>query len=83
MTIDAWSFEELWIAVGIGGFLYSFINGAFFIGPLSGRTGKLIVDRGVDDPEVSANIKKLFFFGRIELFILVIVVWAMTMKPTL
>jgi len=83
MTIDAWSFEELWIAIGIAGFLYSFINGAFFIGPLSGRTGKLLEARGADDPEVSANIKKLFFFGRIELFVLVIVVWAMTMKPTL
>ena len=83
MTIDAWSFEELWIAIGIAGFLYSFINGAFFIGPLSGRTGKLLAERGIDDPEVSGNIKKLFFFGRIELFVLVIVVWAMTMKPTL
>ena len=83
MTIDAWSFDELWIALGIGGFLYSFINGAFFIGPLSGRTGKLLVERGADDPEVSSNIKKLFFFGRIELFVLVIVIWAMTMKPTL
>jgi uncharacterized membrane protein len=83
MTIDAWSFEELWIAIGIGGFLYSFINGAFLVGPLSGQTGKLIAEKGADDPKVSANIQRLFVLGRIELAILVIVVWAMTMKPTL
>jgi uncharacterized membrane protein len=83
MTIDAWSFDELWIAIGIGGFLYSFINGAFLVGPLSGRTGKLISEKGADDPEISANIQRIFFLGRIELAVLVIVVWAMTMKPTL
>jgi uncharacterized membrane protein len=82
MTIDAWSFEELWIVIGIGGFLYSFINGAFFVGPLSRRTGQLLSERD-DAPEVSANIQRLFFLGRIELAILVVVVWAMTMKPTL
>jgi uncharacterized membrane protein len=82
MTIDAWSFEELWIVIGIGGFLYSFINGAFFVGPLSRRTGQLLSDRD-DAPEVSANIQRLFVLGRIELAVLVIVVWAMTIKPTL
>jgi uncharacterized membrane protein len=83
MTITDWSFEELWIVIGIGGFLYSFINGAFLVGPLSGRTGKLLSERGADDPEVSANIQRIFVLGRIELAILVIVVWAMTMKPTI
>lgn len=83
MTIDAWSFEELWIIVGIGGFLYSFINGAFLVGPLSGRTGKMLAERGAADAEVTENIRRIFVFGRIELAILVIVVWAMTMKPTL
>ena len=83
MTIDAWSFEDLWIVIGMGGFLYSFINGAFFVGPLSGRTGKLLAEKGAEDPQVLANIQRLFVLGRVELAILVIVVWAMTMKPTL
>lgn len=83
MTITDWSFEELWIVIGIAGFLYSFINGAFLVGPLSGRTGKLLTERSADDPEVSANIQRIFFLGRIELAVLVIVVWAMTVKPTL
>ena len=83
MTIDRWSFDQLWIALGIGGFLYSLINGAFVVGPLSGRTGNLIDERGSEDPEVAGNIRRLLVLARIELGVLVVVVWAMTMKPTL
>ncbi|MGH2750677.1 MAG: DUF2269 family protein [Actinomycetota bacterium] len=83
MTLDRWNFEQLWIIIGLAGFGYSFVNGAFFLGPLSGKTNKLIEERGVEDAEVQGNIRKLFTYGRIELVILIVVVWAMTMKPTL
>ena len=83
MTLDRWAFEDLWIIIGLAGFLYSFINGAVFLGPLSGKTSKLIDERGVEDSEVQGNIRKLFTYGRIELVILIVVVWAMTVKPTL
>jgi hypothetical protein len=46
MTVDLWTFETLWIVIGLAGFLFSFINGAFFVGPLSGKTGKLLAERG-------------------------------------
>jgi uncharacterized membrane protein len=83
MTLDRWSFKDLWIAIGVVGFLYSAITGAAILGPLSGKTGKLIAERGADDPQVAANIKKLFTFGRVEALVMVIVIAAMTMKPTL
>jgi uncharacterized membrane protein len=83
MTLDRWDFEQLWIIIGLAGFLYSFINGAVLLGPLSGKTAKLLEDRGPEDPGVQGNIRKLFTYGRIELVSLIVVVWAMTMKPTL
>jgi uncharacterized membrane protein len=83
MVLDAWSFGDLWILMGLGGFTYSFINGAFFIGPLSGKTGKMIEERGAADAEVQSNLGKLFLMSRIELVILIVVVFAMTVKPTL
>lgn len=83
MTVQAWDFKDLWIAIGVAGFLYSFITGAGIIGPLSGKTGRLIEERGAGDSQVAANIRKLFLFGRIELLVMVVVVAAMTMKPTL
>jgi uncharacterized membrane protein len=83
MTLDRWDFEQLWIIIGIAGFLYSFINGAFFLGPGSGKTGKLMEERGAEDSQVQTNLRRLFTLSRIELVILIVVVWAMTMKPTL
>jgi len=83
MTLDRWDFEQLWVIIGIAGFAYSFINGATLLGPLSGKTAKLIDERGAEDPQVQTNISRLFLYGRIELVILIVVVWAMTMKPTL
>jgi len=83
MTLDRWSFKDLWIAIGVVGFLYSAITGAAILGPLSGRTGKLIAERGPGDPQVAANIKKLFMFGRMETLVMILVIAAMTLKPTL
>ena len=83
MVLDQWDFEQLWIIIGIAGFLYSFINGATLLGPLSGKTAKLIEERGAEDAQVQTNIRRLFLYGRIELVILIVVVWAMTMKPTI
>lgn len=83
MTLDRWSFTDLWVAIGVVGFLYSAITGAAILGPLSGKTGKLIQERGAGDPEVVANIRRLFLFDRLELAVMVIVIAAMTLKPTL
>ena len=83
MVLDAWSFELLWVIIGIGGFLYSLVAGAVLLGPLSGKTGRMIQERGPEDPEVQSNLAKLFNYSRIELVILIIVVFAMTVKPTL
>lgn len=60
MTLDRWDFEQLWIIIGIAGFLYSFINGAFYLGPVSGKTGKLMEERGAEDSQVQTNLRRLF-----------------------
>jgi uncharacterized membrane protein len=83
LVLDQWDFEQLWIIIGMAGFLYSFVNGAFFLGPLSGKTGKMMEERSPEDPEIQGNLARLFTLARIELVILIVVVWAMTMKPTL
>lgn len=83
LTLDRWSFQDLWIAIGVVGFLYAAITGAAVIGPLAARTGKLVEERGPTDSQVIANIRKVFLFGRIELLVMIVVIAAMTMKPTL
>lgn len=63
--------------------LLSFIAGAGYLGPESGRLGKLVDERGPDDPEYQRRISTIFLVSRIELLLLILVVLDMTVKPGL
>ena len=76
-----WGFTSLWILIGLGAYLFSFVSGAFFLGPESGRLGKAMDEKGAADPEVQDRIKRLFTFSRIELAVLILVVLDMAVKP--
>ena len=67
--------------VGLGVFAASFLAGAGFLGPESGRLSKLIADRGPEDPDVERRIRRILLISRIELVLLVIVVADMVVKP--
>lgn len=79
----AWEFSQAWISVGLGVFVLSFFAGALFLGPESGRLGKLISERGADDPEVQRRMSRIFLVSRIELVLLVLVILDMVAKPGL
>ena len=72
---------EAWIVFGLVVWTGSFISGAFYLGPESGRIAKLAEERGEEDPEVLARRKGLLRISRVELFFLVLVVIAMATKP--
>ena len=55
--------------------------GALFLGPESGRIGKLIDERGAADPEVRRRITRILVYSRFELLLLVLVVVDMVIKP--
>ena len=74
-TLDDWVVYGL-IVIGI-----SIVTGAGFLGPESGRLGKLIEERGGEDPEVQRRISRIFLVSRIELVLLVSVVLVMALKP--
>jgi uncharacterized membrane protein len=70
-----------WVLFGIGVFAYSFVTGAGFLGPESGRIGKLIAERGGEDAEVQRRIRRILAWSRFELLLLILVVVDMTLKP--
>lgn len=70
-----------WILFGLGVFAYSFLTGAGFLGPESGRIGKLIVERGAQDAEVQRRIRRILVWSRFELLLLLLVVVDMAIKP--
>lgn len=74
-------FGQAWISIGFLGVLVSFFVGMGFLGPESGRIKALVQDRGPDDPAVRQRVRRIMAVSRIELLVLVVVVWAMVAKP--
>ncbi len=70
-----------WILFALVVFGGSFLLGAAFIGPQSGRIRKLIEAEGPTAPEVQRRIKRIFLVSRIELAFLILVVLDMVVKP--
>ncbi len=70
-----------WVVFGLAVFAGSFVVGAGFLGPESGRLGRLIEDHGAGAPAVAARIRRILAVSRVELVFLAAVVWAMVVKP--
>jgi hypothetical protein len=58
-----------------------FIVGAGFLGPESGRIGKIIEREGLESPEAQWRIARILLISRAELVILLTVVVNMVVKP--
>jgi uncharacterized membrane protein len=81
MVIDRWAFEQFWIIAAIVMFAFSFISGAFYLGPQSGKLKKLYEAEGTNAAEAPVLIRKLFVVSRIELVLMVLIVFDMVLKP--
>jgi len=79
----AYDLGQGWVTFGFVVWLLSFIAGAGFLGPESGRLGKLVEERGPEDPEYQRRLARIFVVSRIELLLLILVVLDMTVKPGL
>jgi uncharacterized membrane protein len=76
-----WSWSQNWIVLGVIAFGLSFVLGAGFIGPESGRIAELIEKQGPDSPAVQARIRRILMISRCELVVLLIVIVNMVVKP--
>lgn len=75
--------SQFWVSFGLAVFIASFIAGAGFLGPESGRLRKLAEARSPGDPEVQQRIRRVFLISRIELVLLIAAVFVMVAKPGL
>jgi uncharacterized membrane protein len=75
------AFGDEWIVIGLVGILFSAVVGSTFLGPESGRIGKLIEAKGPSDPDVARRMKRLFLVSRVELVILLLIVVDMVVRP--
>lgn len=77
-----WSFDQLWIALGLAGWLASFLLGILYFRPESDRLTELIGERGPADAEVAERLHRVKNVDRVQLTILFLVVADMVVKPT-
>jgi uncharacterized membrane protein len=75
-----WSYNHFWIVWAIAAFVVSFLVGALFLGPQSGRVGKLIQAEGPDSPQVATQIGLLVNVARLDLLLLASIVFMMVTK---
>jgi uncharacterized membrane protein len=80
---DAWSFDQLWIVLGLIGYAATFVTGLFFIKPASERiAGEMESQGGRLSPRLRADIRKLIVTARVDYVTFALVVFDMVAKPT-
>ncbi len=77
-----WGYDHLWIQLGLGGLLVSFLTGGLVFGPGWTQVGKLAAAEGAGSPVVAARMRRLQLVGFLDLGLLLGIVFVMTVKPT-
>ncbi len=77
----ALGFTDTWILVGLIGYAATFVTGAFFLGPTSGKLAKDMETEGPSSPAVQAGIRRIFAISRIDQIVLIVVIADMVFKP--
>jgi len=78
-----YDFSDTWITLAFAAFAASFLAGAGFLGPETGRIAKLAADRGARDADVQRRVRRVLVISRVELVILIAVILDMVVKPGL
>lgn len=76
----SWGFGHFWIIAGFVAFVVSFVVGAGFLGPEAGRLGREIEAQGADSPAVKSRIARIVNIARIDLAVLIFIIFLMVTK---
>jgi uncharacterized membrane protein len=74
-----YDFGDDWIVIGLLLYALTFLAGLLFLGPESGRLGKL-VEQG--SPEAGPRMLRLIMLARLDLVVLFLLIYDMTVKPS-
>jgi len=78
VELDFYGFGDDWIVLALLLYATTFFGGLLFLGPESGRIGKL-AEAGL--PEVGHRTLRLIMFARLDLVLLFAIIFVMTVKP--
>jgi uncharacterized membrane protein len=75
-----WDWGEPYVSVGLLVWLVSFLVGVGFLGPTSRKVAELVEREGPASAEAARRMGQVFLYSRIELVLLVVVVFMMVVK---
>jgi uncharacterized membrane protein len=79
----AWTFGQFWILAAIAMFAYSFLSGLLYLGPHAGRLKKLYESEGAASQAAQTLLARILLVSRVELVLLILIVFDMVLKPGL
>ena len=80
---DAWSFDQLWIVLGLVGFAATFVTGVMIMKPGTEKLGaEMEAAGGRLTDHIQIGIRKLMVKARVDYLVLTLVVFDMVVKPT-
>jgi uncharacterized membrane protein len=79
---DFWGFGDDWIVIGLILFAITFLAGALYFGPETGRLGKLAESEGPASPLFQARLQRQLALTRADLMVLFLLIFDMTVKPS-
>jgi uncharacterized membrane protein len=78
-----WGYDQFFVVFALVGWGVSAATGILFLGPEAKRLGKLMPVRPPDDPEIQARIGRILLVARLDIALLIAIVFVMTAKPWL
>jgi uncharacterized membrane protein len=82
LVIDGpWTFDTLWIVLGLVGYLGTFLTGVLVMKPGSEKLAALMEREGMS-AQAEVEIRKLLTKSRVDTIVLYLVVAVMALKPT-
>ncbi len=74
--------SQLWVILGLAGFVATFVNGLLMIKPRAEKLSVLVAEKGKDNPDLVPFAENLLMIARFDYVVLVLVVADMVLKPT-
>jgi uncharacterized membrane protein len=83
MIVDGpWSFDQLWIVLGLVGYAATFATGLAVFEPTTRRISAAVERDGGFSAAAVAETRRLLILGRLDVLVLFLVIADMTFKPT-
>ena len=81
MAKGDWGYGNFWTLFGLIAWGVSFVVGAGFLGPETGKLAKLIESKGPEDPAVIMRLNRIISVARTDVVLIILIAIDMVAKP--